>query len=201
MTARIDTTIEFRRTLSGGPATVYVLPHRGEEFLKLGFSRDPLARMQNLHPRYFDFFDIERAILIETPRVNDARAVETALKRRFAEHRAPAPLDIRHDAGGETEWYRGAYDGIVASLDDYAKMGYTVVCSARLRFAEMLRRQGAEMFEWASLQWRAINEGDAFVAARAARALGDALDAYRWFGIEEADFVPPAVAVWYSASR
>jgi hypothetical protein len=199
MTGRIDTTIEFRRTLSRGPATVYVLPHRGEEFLKLGFSRDPLARMQNLHPRYFDFFDLERAILIETPRVSDARAIETKLKRRLADHHAPAPLDIRHNAGGESEWYRGAYDVIAANLHEYEKMGYPVFRNARVQFAERLRQQRAQTFEWAVLQWRGITEGDAFIAMRASRALGDALDAYRWFGIDFADAVPTDIATWYDA--
>jgi hypothetical protein len=201
MTGRIDTTIEFRRTLSRGPAAVYVLPHRGEAFLKLGFSRDPLARMQSLHPRYFDFFDIERSILIETPRVNDARNIETALKRRFAEHRAPAPLDIRHEAGGESEWYRGAYEAIAENLDEYEAMGYIVLRGARARFAERLTLQTSQMFEWAVLQWRAMNEGDAFVVARATRALTDALDAYRWFEIDVAGAVPPEVAAWYEARR
>ncbi len=180
---------------------MYVLPHRGEEFLKLGFSRDPLARMQSLHPRYFEFFDIERAILIETPRVADARAVETALKRQLVEHRAPAPLDIRHDAGGETEWFRGAYDVIAATLASYSAMGYGVVCDPRPRLAEMLHRQGAQTFEWASLQWRAINEGDAFIVERATRTLTDALDAYRWFEIDSKEFVPTQVATWYASQR
>jgi len=201
MTGRIDTTIEFRRTLSGGPAAVYVLPHRGEEFLKLGFSRDPLARMQNLHPRYFDFFDIERAILIETPRVKDARAIETQLKRQLAEHRAPAPLDIRHDAGGESEWYRGAYETIVANLGSYEALGYTVFRDARAQVAERLRKQSTQTFEWAVLQWRAINEGDAFVGARATRVLSDALDAYHWFDIAIDRVVPPDIATWYDARR
>ena len=199
MTGRIDTRIEFRRTLSGGPAAVYVLPHRGEAFLKLGFSRDPLARMQNLHSRYFDFFDIERAILIETPRVKDARAIETQLKRRLAEHRAPAPLDIRHEAGGESEWYRGAYDIIAATLENYEALGYVVFRDAREPLAARLRNQSAQTFEWAVLQWRAINEGDAFVAARARRALADVLDAYRWFAIDIRDAVPPDVAAWHAA--
>jgi len=199
MTGRIDTRIEFRRTLSGGPAAVYVLPHRGEEFLKLGFSRDPLTRMQSLHPRYFDFFDIERAILIETPRVKDARAIETQLKRRLAEHRAPAPLDIRHDAGGESEWYRGAYETIAANLAEYEGMGYVVFRGARAQFAEKLRKQSAQTFEWAVLQWRVINERDDYAVTLAKHALRNALDAYRWFGIDIAEVVPPEVAVWYGA--
>lgn len=201
MTGRIDTRVEFRRTLSGGPAAVYVLPHRGEEFLKLGFSRDPLTRMQNLHPRYFDFFDIECAILIETPRVKDARAIETQLKRELADHRAPAPLDIRHAAGGESEWYRGAYETIVAKLGDYEALGYTVFRDARARIADLLRKQSAQTFEWAALQWRAINEGDAFAVSRATRALTDALDAYRWFDIDIAHVAPPEVAAWDDVRR
>lgn len=199
MTGRIDTTIEFRRTLSRGPAAVYVLPHRGEEFLKLGFSRDPLARMQNLHPRYFEFFEIEHAILIETPRVKDARAVETELKRQLVEHRAPAPLDIRHDAGGESEWYRGAYESIVAKLGAYEVMGYAIFREGRTPFAARLRKQCAQTFEWAVLQWRAVNEGDVFSVARAKRALSDALDAYRWFGIDIDDIVPRDVADWHKS--
>jgi hypothetical protein len=201
MTGRIDTTIEFRRTLSRGPAAVYVLPHRGEAFLKLGFSRDPLARMQSLHPRYFDFFDIERSILIETPRVKDARNIETELKRRLADHRAPAPLDVRHEAGGESEWYRGAYETIVETLGAYEALGFVIFRDAHAQFAERLRKQSVQTFEWAVLQWRAINEGDAFMVARATRALTDALDAYRWFGIDVVDAVPPEVAAWYSAEN
>jgi T5orf172 domain len=201
MTGRIDTTIEFRRTLSRGPAAVYVLPHRGEAFLKLGFSRDPLARMQSLHPRYFDFFDIERSILIETPRVQDARAIETQLKRRLLAHRAPAPLDVRHEAGGESEWYRGAYEAIEETLDEYAVMGYVVLRDARAQFGERLRKQSALTFEWAVLQWRVINEGDAFMVARATRVLTDTLDAFRFFEIDVVDVVPFDVAAWYAALR
>ncbi len=199
MTGRIDTTIEFRRTLSGGPATVYVLPHRYEAFLKLGFSRDPLARMQHLHPRYFDFFDIERAILIETPRVKDARAIETALKRQLADHRAPAPLDIRHLAGGESEWYRGAYETIAARLKDFEALGYNVLRDAKTRFEERLRDQSAMTFEWATLQWRAVNEGDAVLVESAQRALLNALDAYTYFEIDIVDLVPKDVEIWYRA--
>ncbi len=197
MTGRIDTTIEFRRTLDQGPASVYVLPHRSEEFLKLGFARDPLARMQSLHPRYFDFFDIARAILIETPRVKDARGIETELKRMLAAHRAPAPLDIRHDAGGESEWYRGAYESITTNLDNYEAMGYTVYRDARTRLADRLRMQSAHTFEWAVLQWRAVNEGDELIVTRAKQSLRNALDAYRWFQIDINEIVPPEVAGWY----
>jgi hypothetical protein len=201
MTGRIDTTIEFRRTLSRGPAAVYVLPHRYESFLKLGFSRDPLVRIQNLHPRYFDFFDITRVILIETPRVQDARAIETSLKRMLAEHRAPAPLDIRHLAGGESEWYRGAYETIAAQLGGFTAMGYVVFQDAKPQLAERLRTQSTQTFEWATLQWRVLNEGDEISIERAKRALTDALDAYLYFDIEIADFVPNEIAEWYRVLR
>jgi hypothetical protein len=47
------------RPAASGPSFVYVLPCLGEDLLKLGMSRDPLDRFQSLHPRWFDFFDLD----------------------------------------------------------------------------------------------------------------------------------------------
>ena len=179
MTARIDRSIEFRRTQSVGPAMVYVLPHRGEEFLKLGFSRDPLQRMQALHRRYFDFFDIDRIILIETGRVVEARRIELRLKRALAEHRAPSPLDIRADAGGSTEWFRGAYAllrGHAASMESEA---FVIHWDARQWIKTELIRRRELIFEWASAQFRVLEiAGETSpYGARIAGTLRDALDA------------------------
>ena len=62
-------------------------------------------------------------------------------------------------------------------------------------------RQGAQMFEWASLQWQSVNEGDPLIVERATRTLTNALDAYRYFGIRGEDLVPHAVAEWYTLQR
>ena len=92
------------RPASAGRAFVYVFPCRHEDILKLGFSRDPLLRMQTLHQRYFEFFDIERAFLIQTDMVRDARRIEREFGDAIVAHRAPAPRVVSNAAGGHTEW-------------------------------------------------------------------------------------------------
>ena len=200
MTARIDTTVEFRRTQSVGPAIVYVLPHRGEEFLKLGFSRDPLQRMQDLHRRYFDFFDVDRIILIETLRVVEARRTETNLKRAIIAHRAPSPLDIRHQAGGETEWYRGAYAVLEENAKAMERDGFVVHWNSRNWIRPQLIRRRELLFEWASSQFQLLEIAGArsIHGSRIAAALRDALDANIYFGINITDAIPADVAQWYA---
>ena len=107
-TGHIDDIDRPWRPASVGQSFVYVFPCHGEDILKLGFSRDPLNRLQTLHQRYFEFFDIDRAFLIQTDRVREARAIEHSLKIELALHNAPAPLVVERKAGGHTEWYRGA---------------------------------------------------------------------------------------------
>lgn len=177
---------------------VYVLPHRAEEFLKLGFSRDPLQRMQNLHARYYEFFDIERALLIETPRVREARTIETRLKRMLRDHRAPMPLDIRREAGGETEWYRRAYEPLLAAGESYESEGYVIYLGATGWVKNRLRQNSQLLYEWTSHQFRALHmctsQQD---REHIERTLKNALDAYRHFSIDVDDAVPPDVADWY----
>src|SRR5690242_7613646 len=97
------------RFASRGRAYVYVIPCRDEDLLKVGFSRDPLQRLQAFHPRFFRFFDLDRAFLIGTDFVRDARRIERRFITTFAEQRSTAPLVIRDAAAGRTEWYRGVY--------------------------------------------------------------------------------------------
>jgi hypothetical protein len=178
---------------------VYVFPHRGEEFLKLGFSRDPLQRMQNLHRRYFDFFDIERVILIETARVVEARRIELQLKRAISEHRAPSPLDVRTDAGGETEWFRGAYALLREHAAALEREAFVIQWDARTWIKTQLIHRRELIFEWASAQFRTLEiAGETSpYGARIADTLRDALDANAYFGIDIANVVPSDVAQWY----
>ena len=104
MALRIDTREPGNRGPSRGRCYLYVLPCAYEDILKLGFSRYPLARMQTLHPRWFEFFDLDRAFVIETDTVREARDLELGLGGVIAEHNAPAPLVIRRQAAGHTEW-------------------------------------------------------------------------------------------------
>ena len=88
---------ETTRAPSEGACYLYVLPCAYEDLLKLGFSRQPLARMQALQPRWFEFFDLDRALLVETDTVREARRLELDFGRRLRAHGAPAPLTVRPD--------------------------------------------------------------------------------------------------------
>jgi hypothetical protein len=71
------------RTQSRGRCHLYVLPVVVEDLLKLGFSRDPLARLQQLHPRWYEQFDLDRAFTVETESVPDARRLELRFRRQL----------------------------------------------------------------------------------------------------------------------
>ena len=88
----------FPRFASRGRAFVYVLPCREEDILKVGFSRDPLQRLRTLHRRFYDFFDLDRALLVETDHLRDARAIERLLITGLADHRVLAPLVVPRSA-------------------------------------------------------------------------------------------------------
>lgn len=95
------------RTASRGRCFVYLLPCREEDTQKIGLARDPWRRMQAFHPRFHQFFDLDRGALLETDKVVEAQAIELRLKAMFAGERATAPLSTRQRAGGKSEWFRG----------------------------------------------------------------------------------------------
>jgi len=199
--SRIDTLIDLRRPSSDGRAFVYMLPLRAEELLKLGFSRDPVVRMRSLHPRYFDFFDLERAWIIEADRVREARAIEREFKRRVREHRAPAPLEVRPQAGGETEWYRGARDILQAAASGLIAQGYNVHLGARPWLRAQLLARSSGLFEWSSQMYGQMQVARAEPELVVRDALGSALraelDALTAFDIDIAGAVPDDVGAWY----
>ena len=182
---------------------MYVLPLHVEELLKLGFSRDPLARMRTLHPRYFDFFDCRHAVVVETDRVREARAIETALKRRLRDHRAAAPPEIAASAGGDSEWFRGAstlIDTEIAALEDG---GYRVHRGSSGWLRDQVLARSAELFESSAqaLEQIGLARSEDELRARAVLStrLRDALDALVAFEIDVANAVPAQVDDWYRA--
>lgn len=46
--------------LSDACSFACVLPYLIEDWLKLGFSRDPMQRVLAMHRRWFEFFDLDR---------------------------------------------------------------------------------------------------------------------------------------------
>lgn len=182
---------------------VYVLPCRSEDILKVGFSRDPLARMRTLHPRFFEFFDLDRGLLVATASVTDARALEAGLFADAAEYRAPAPLLVSRAAGGHTEWFRGAGPLLCEAARRRAEEGgYVLHVSLGAWTSGRLAAQSWCLYESASHLMRAIEIAHAYGTRDlpVEDDLRNLLDAFVAAGIDVAPRVPTAVAAWYACS-
>ncbi len=186
-------------SLSPGRCFVYVWPCAYEDLVKLGFSRDPIGRLQALHRRYFEFFDLDRAFLIETETVRDARRLELLLAQGVALHNAPAPLVVRAEAAGHTEWYRGASSQLSHAASDLGAAGFTLHMPAREWLRQSLIQRGDQLFSWSrdifgAIEWERLT-GEP--ASQTQWILCDTLDAYEAFNIDLEPFVPPAVWRWH----
>jgi hypothetical protein len=194
------------RPASSGPSFVYVIPCQGEDLLKLGMSRDPLDRFQTLHPRWFDFFDLDAALLVETATVREARALETRLRHALREHNAPAPLLVSATAGGHSEWYRGALTQLQCEADALCTSGMRVHAPARPWLREALSARGGLLFHWTTRMLEAIDPDFAPPLAarpptRLERTLRDALDACEAMEQAPDALVPEAVLRWWREAQ
>lgn len=182
-------------TASRGACFVYVAPCAYEDLLKLGFSRDPFDRLRSLHPRYFEVFELDRTLLVETETVRDARAIELRLRRLLVEYNAPAPLVVREAAGGGTEWYRGAYARLDEAVIELEAIGHRVHRPARAWFRAALDARSELLYAWtlALLPTDPVEETD----PRACALVADALDACDALGVDLDARLPPAVLDWH----
>lgn len=189
-------------SISRGRCYVYVLPCAYEDILKLGFSRDPIERLQSLHRRYFDFFDLERAILIATETVRDARQLEQVLASTIEAHNAPAPLVARREAGGHTEWYRGALEQLESSAAALSTAGHNVLRPARPWLRSALLGKSDRLFSWSEETLLAIESNclPASLDAQLRDTLRDTLDAYDALDIELEPLLPGSVHRWHRAT-
>ncbi len=198
MTPPIDRRDPAARTLSRGRCFLYVLPWAShEDVLKLGFSRDPLQRLQALHPRWFDVFDLERAFLVETEAVRDARALELELRRALVAYNAPVPLTVQRAAAGHTEWYRGAFVQLAEAGRALAARGYVLHDPLRPWLRDALLARGDRLFSWTQamleldeLEWPAAT-------TPGQRAVRDMLDACVALDIPLEPVLPEAVLRWH----
>lgn len=197
MARRIDTREPGNRGPSRGRAYLYVLPCAYEDLLKLGFSRDPLDRMQTLHSRWFEFFDLDRAFLIEAETVRDARDIELGLGHAIAEHNAPAPLVIRRAAAGHTEWYRGAYARLRTSADMLAAGGYVLHDPLRGWIRDALASGSDRLFAWTEAMLTPEELESPLCLTPNQRIVRDALDARVALALDAEAFVPAMVWRWY----
>jgi hypothetical protein len=200
MPRRLDSREPASRGPSRGRCFVYVLPCAYEDILKLGFSREPLQRMQALHPRWFEFFELDEAFLIETETVRDARDMELGLQRVVAEHNAPAPLVIRRAAAGHGEWYRGALPTLSRAAETLAAGGYIPHAPLRPWLRARLVERSDRLFSW-TLAMLSADDLEAAVRTPAQRDVRDVLDGFVALEIDVEPLVPAAVLEWFRRPR
>ncbi|MBS0581115.1 MAG: GIY-YIG nuclease family protein [Proteobacteria bacterium] len=186
------------------PSFVYLLPCRHEDILKVGLSRDPLSRMRTLHPRFFEFFDLERGLLVSTESVTAARALEAELFADAADHSAPAPLLVPHAAGGHTEWFRGAGALLGAAARRRCEAGgHRLHACLGAWVRARMAAEAACLYESSSHLMRAIEVADAYGMrdVPVEESLRNLLDSFVAAGVDLAPRVPATVAAWYAGSR
>ncbi|UNK57878.1 GIY-YIG nuclease family protein [Pseudoxanthomonas daejeonensis] len=183
-----------------GRCFAYVFPCRWEDHCKIGFSNDPLARINALHPRWFEFFDLERGTLVEAESTRDARDLELELRGGLGEHNAPAPLAIATGAGGHTEWFRGAEAVLEARVAVLHGRGYRVHPLDGWLHTALLDRAD-RLHEWAVAQL-SVDELEGLVGQTPAqRRVLAALDACCALHIPVEARLPPVVLAWYLRAR
>ena len=180
-----------------GYAFDYVFPSLWEDHCKIGFSRDPLSRVSALHRRWFEFFDLDAGMLVETETVRDARQLELELRRPLAGHNAPAPTTVRREAAGHTEWFRGAGPALALRGRLLEQRGYRVHAPVRPWLRAALSRRGDQLYAWAEAQLEAVESGRCADPVQVERTLRDALDAYTALEIDPAPLLPPEAWRWY----
>lgn len=183
--------------MTGGRCFVYVLPCTWEDHCKIGFSRDPLARLQQLHRRWYEFFDIERALLVETETVRDARNLELELRRPLAEHNAPAPLTVRREAAGHTEWFRGVAPQLEQAVEGLRRRGHVVHAPLHDWLRPVLLARSDPLFAWTLAQLSPDELEGLTGPTPAQRMVRDTLDAYGALGVELEPLLPGEVWRWY----
>jgi hypothetical protein len=192
------------RPAAAGASFVYVFPRPGEDLLKLGMSRDPLDRLQSLHPRWYEFFDLDAGWVAATDRVREARALELRLARTLAGLGAPAPLTVNDAAGGRTEWYRGAMDLLERHGEALQSEGYRVTRPLRPWLLPRLHEQATRLFHWSEALLSELEAGGPVRGPRPSPlewTLCHGLDALPALGMALADFVSPRVLAWRADLR
>lgn len=141
----------YPRFAASGRTYLYLLPCRDQDLVKIGFSRDPLQRMHALHRRYFEFFDLDRAWLLEVEKTREARRLERLFHQHFSESRAPAPLVVRDAAAGDTEWFQG----VATQADSLARQivageGWTLHSPLRAWLKLRFDERSDTLYAWSS---------------------------------------------------
>lgn len=190
------------RTLGKGRTYVYMLPWREQDLLKVGYTRQPLVRLRSLHRRFFDVFDLERGLLLETERLAQARRVERDLIVRHATERSPAPLVVPDEAAGYSEWFRGVCPEVADELARVARRDGLVLHPLRAWLHASFSDHADRLYEWSlrmleAVQYEAFNVPAERQRGEAARSLRYAIDACEVVGLSLDRVFPESVLAWW----
>lgn len=156
-----------------------------------------------MHRRYFDFFDLDRALLIETERLIDARRIERTLIKCFVEYRSPAPLVVRDAAAGYTEWFRGVAGQAEALARGIAtEEGWPLHAPLSAWMKRLFHDRADTFHDWSarlldSIEYERFNLPSEAQRPDTARTLRNLLDACAAVNLEVATLVPARVLAWY----
>jgi hypothetical protein len=169
---------------------LYVLPlaGAGEDILKLGIARDPYLRALAFARRYYEFFDLARAVLVEYDSRKEAQSRETALHRHLREWNAMQPITVRAAAAGRTEWYRGAYDTLLAQIGCDQMRGAVVHRPALPWWQARLRAEREKLYEW--ILWLARDDACPLPRHERRQRMADVLDAYARLDVPFGESLP-----------
>lgn len=181
---------------------VYVLPARYEDILKIGYSRDPMARIRAFHPRYYEWFALDEGFLLPLQGEREARHAERILAQHVGVHRSRSPAAIRRAAGGHTEWYRGALPIVREfSLEHAEELGAAAAVPLDGWLDERLRSDRVELYEWSLQLFDALHLVAPEEERKLSAALRDVLDAYAYFDIDVRQQISPQVLHWWKSGR
>jgi hypothetical protein len=153
--------------------------------------------MQALHRRWFEFFDLDAAWLVENETVRDARDLELELRRPLAAHNAPAPLAVRREAAGHTEWFRGVAAPLGDAVDGLRRRGHAVHGPLQPWLRAALLERSDQLYAWTQAQLSPGELETLAVATAQQRLVRDALDAYAALVIDVEPLLPAEVHRWF----
>lgn len=185
----------------------YVFACTWEDHCKVGFSRDPLQRIAQLHARWFEHFDLEHGFLVEVEREREARDLELRLRRPLALHRAPRPLTVNEAAGGHTEWLRGAIGALEAEAVALVQEGHVVHAPIAGWLRQALSERAWQLHDAAEAQLGPATDrivdtaGDRTAVPVSRRGLRDALDGYVALGVDVQAWLSPRAWAWHCAGN
>ena len=179
-------------------AWLYVLATNGsEDLIKVGLTKDPLARWSAFHPRWYEAFDLSNSMLVACEQRSDAQQLETALHHELSEHSCPMPMTIRAFAAGATEWYRGAYSPARRFVERCEARGHAVEHDARRVLAPAMQEAACRLDGLLRQAHADLMAG--WLSETQRCALVDLVDGHRLFDPELDDRLP--LDAWQALQR